>query len=134
MSTRLGQWSRRVTFPEGARANLGFGVEYWKVDPDLYEGFEQLETRLKSLGRKTKKSDVAYQLASHLLQDLLVAAGGVEQSILRLSAAVSELESYVSTQKLQASNGIPLGLGHPAAVTAWYAFSDLLTWSRTVIE
>jgi hypothetical protein len=110
MSPLLDQWSRRVTFPEGARAHLGFGVEYWKADPGLYEGFEQLEDRLKSLGRKTKKSDVAYQLTSHLLQDVLVAAGGVEQSILRLRAAVSELEAYVSTQKLQASHGIQLGM------------------------
>lgn len=134
MPTKFDEWSKRVSFPESALAPLGFGSEQWNSAPRLYEGFEQLQARLRALGRKTRKSDVAYQLTSHLLTDVLVAAGGVEQSILRLDAAVAELEAYVAANHLQATSNIPLGLGHPAAVTAWYAFSDLLSWSRTVIE
>ena len=134
MQSKLNQWSKRVTFPAAALAPLGFGAEYWKADPSLYEGFEQLEARLLSLGRKTRKADVAYRLTSHLLTDVLVAAGGVENSVLRLHAAVEDLKAYVSKHQLTATHGIPLGLGHPAAVTAWFAFSDVLSWSRTVIE
>ncbi len=134
MQSNLDQWSKRVTFPGAALARLGFGAEYWKGDPGLYEGFEQLEVRLRALGRKTRKADVAYHLTSHLLTDVLVAAGGVENSSLRLRTAVDDLKAYVSKHQLSASHGIPLGLGHPAAVTAWYAFSDVLTWSRTVVE
>jgi len=134
MLSKLNQWSKRVAFPEIACAPLGFGVEYWKADPGLYEGFEQLEVRSRSLDRKTKKADVAYQLTSHLLTDVLVAAGGVENSMLRLHAATADLKAYVSKHQLAATHVFPLGLSHPAAVTAWYAFSDVLTWSRTVIE
>ena len=134
MQTKLDQWSKQVAFPAAATAQLGFGAEYWRADPSLYEGFEQLGARLQSLGRKTKRVDVVYQLTSHLLTDVLVAAGGVENSILRLHAAVEDLKAYVSKHKLTAVHGIPLGLAHPAAVTAWYAFSDVLSWSRTVVE
>lgn len=134
MLVNFDQWSRRVNFPKGAAAPLGFGGEYWKTDPRLYEGFEQLNARLRGLGRKARKTDVAYQLTSNLLGDMLVAAGGVENSVVRLRAAIGELKAYVLAHELKAANGIQYGLSHPAAITSWYAFSDLLTWSRTVVE
>lgn len=134
VTSEFDQWSRRVNFPKTALAPLGFAGEYWKSERCLYEGFDQLDARLRALGRKTRKSDVAYQLTSHLLSDVLVAAGGVENSLIRLRAAVTELEAYASANQIRATQGVPHGLGHPAAVSAWYAFSDLLTWSRTVVE
>lgn len=66
------QWSKRVNFPKTALAPLGFAGEYWKSGRRLYEGFDQLDARLRALGRKTRKSDVAFQLSSHLLSDVLV--------------------------------------------------------------
>jgi len=134
MPLRLDHWSKRVTFPERAIAPLGFGAEYWKSDRHLYEGFDHLDARLRALGRKTRKPDVAYRLTCQLLSEVLVAAGGVENSMIRLRAAVAELEAYVSANQLRAMDGVPHSLGHPAATTAWYAFFDLLTWSRTVVE
>lgn len=134
MPLKLDDWSKRVSFPDHALAELGFGAEYWKTDPSLYEGFEPLDSRLRALGRKTRKAYVVYHLTSSLLSDVLVAAGGVENSILRLRVAVAELEAYASTHGLRATNGPRHHLGHPAATTAWYAFVDLLTWSRTVTE
>lgn len=128
------KWSRRVNFPKTSLAALGFAGEYWKTDCRLYEGFDQLDIRLRALGRKIRKSDVAYQLTSHLLSDVLVAAGGVENSLIRLRTAVTELEMYASANEIRATHGATHGLGHPAAISAWYAFSDLLTWSRTVVE
>jgi hypothetical protein len=29
---------------------------------------------------------------------------------------------------------IPVGLSHEASAEAWYAFSDVLSWSRTAVE
>ncbi|HEX5646455.1 MAG TPA: hypothetical protein VFX56_05750 [Nitrospira sp.] len=134
MLPRFNQWSQRVTFPSCARAHLGFGSEYWKSDSRLYEGFKPLATHLHALGRKTTKSDLVYQLISQLLTDVLVAAGGVETSIIRLRAAVADLAIVVQKHQIRATNGIPHSIGAPAAITAWYAFSDVLTWSRTVVE
>lgn len=134
MATKLNQWTRRVTFPDVAAAKLGFGVEYWNMDPAQYEGSEQLATRLKSLGRNPKKRDLAYDLCSHLLDDVVVAAGGVENSIQRLRSAIKDLQAITSRLELRAQGGIPHGLSDPAAVVAWYAFADLLAWSRTLVE
>jgi hypothetical protein len=67
MFERLTGWSRRVILPQTASARLGFGGEYWDLDPTHYEGWEQLRDRLTALGRTPTKRGLAYQLASHLL-------------------------------------------------------------------
>ena len=131
---KLNEWTRRVNFSERAHSKLGFGIEYWKTDLRLYEASEALKTRLKSLGRKPRKTDLAYDLCSHLLDDVLVAAGGVENSIVRLREAVANLSAYALEHELRARNGVPQGLSHPTAAVVWYAFSDVLTWSRTLVE
>jgi hypothetical protein len=51
MFERLTGWSRRVILPQTASARLGFGGEYWDLDPTHYEGWEQLRDRLTALGR-----------------------------------------------------------------------------------
>jgi hypothetical protein len=128
------RWSKRARFPDHANAALGFGVEYWCSDPRHYEGWEQLRDRLKSLGRSASKNDLAYELASHLLDDVIMAAGGIENSFLRLQSHVATLQAYATEHKLEAKSGMPYGLSHEAATSAWYAFSDMLTWSRTLTE
>lgn len=94
MSKRLTEWHNRVAFPKVAKAKLGFGSEYFDPDPSHYEGCEQLRARYAALGRTLQDSELAYDLAGHLLDDVLVAAGGVEAAIERMSAAVAELEAY----------------------------------------
>lgn len=130
----MSEWSRRVRNPAASLAPLGFPAEYWNSDPKQYEGYDQLDSRLRALGRRPRRSDLAYQLTNHLLDDVLVAAGGVEDSIMRLRVAIAELHSWIEENDLKADVGIPHGLSHATAVTAWYAFSSLLTWGRTVIE
>lgn len=125
---------RRITFPECANAPLGFGSEIWKSDYRIYEGFDQLKARQHALGRKTKKLDVIYNLTGQLLSDVIIAAGGVEDSVLRLRAAVADLQGVASRHQLRATDGVPHGLSDPAAIAAWYALADLFTWSRTVVE
>jgi hypothetical protein len=134
MLVRLNEWSKRVAFPSVASAPLGFGTEYWDPDPMHYEGWEQLRDRLMALGRTSTKRELAYDLASHLLDDVIVAAGGVERAITKLREAVAELRGYASDHGIKAKDGIPHGLGHKAAAEAVYAFSDVLSWSRTVVE
>ncbi len=134
MLDSLSRWFGHIHFPRGVKAFLGFGYEYWNLDPQLYEGWEQLRDRLKALGRKRTKRELAYDLASHLLEDVVVAAGGVENSIYALRAAVVELTEYARANNLRAAAGVPHSLGHAAATTAWYAFADVLTWARCVVE
>src|SRR5439155_25050326 len=124
----------RVASPAHVKAPLGFGSEYWNSDPRHYEGWEQIRDRLKGLGRKPTRRGIAYELASHLLDDVIVASGGIEDSIMRLRAHVGELEHYAKGQELKAKDGVPFGLAHESATSAWYAFTDLLTWCRTLAE
>jgi len=134
MLESMTQWSRRVCFPAQAKAALGFGTEYWLSDPEHYEGWEQLRDRLKSLARRPTRRDLACELASHLLDDVIVSAGGIENSISRLRAHVVVLQAYAMDHKLHARDDVPHGLAHEASTSAWYAFSDMLTWSRTLVE
>jgi len=134
MLQRLVEWSNRIQFSDAAHAPLGFGFEYWDLDPTHYEGWQQLEARLAELGRRSTRRGLAYDLASHLLDDVVAAAGGVESAIGRLRAAVAELTNYADEHGIRAKNDIPMGLGHPASTDAWYAFADLLAWSRAVVE
>ena len=87
---QLARWHRRISIPDSAKAKLGFGYEYWNLDPAQYEGWEQLRERLNSHDRSAAKRAVAYELASHLLEDVVVAAGGVETSIATLRRAIRQ--------------------------------------------
>lgn len=134
MLKRLDEWCRRVAVPKVAKVSLGFGSEYWDPDPRHYEGCEQLRARYAALGQTRSDSELACDLASHLLSDVLVAAGGVESAMGRMDAAVAELEAYAKKYGLQAAQSLPCGLSHPAAVQLWYAFTDVVSWSRTLVE
>jgi hypothetical protein len=134
MSDRLGEWHKRIHFPRTAKAHLGFGAEHWDLDPKHYEGWEELRDRLVGLGRKPTKRRLACDLASHLLDDVIVAAGGLERAIIKLREALATLHAYVRDQNITVGEGIPMDLAHDGSVEAWYAFSDVLSWSRTVVE
>jgi len=134
MLKRLNEWHNRVHFPRVAKAPLGFGSEYWDIEPKHYEGWEELRDRMETLGRTFTERDLAYYLAGHLLDDVIIAAGGVERAITKLREAHSVLKGYVQDQNIIVKDGIPLGLAHEGTVEAWYAFSDVLSWSRTVVE
>jgi hypothetical protein len=134
VATKFDEWWRRASFPAKANAALGFGYEYWDLNLARYEGWKQLQERYQTLGRKTTKRGLAYELASHLLGDVLVAAGGVEVAVSRMRTAAAELQVYADRHNMKAAPGVPHGLGHPAATELWYAFADLASWTRTVVE
>src|SRR5206468_3065836 len=95
MPSRLKEWHTRVHFPRVAKAGLGFGTEYWDLDPKHYEGWEELRDRMAALGRSSTRRGLACDLASHLLDDVIVAAGGVERAITTLREALAVLKGYV---------------------------------------
>jgi hypothetical protein len=99
MLERLTEWHNRVHFPRVAKAPLGFGFEYWDLNPTHYEGWEELRDRTAALGRQSTKRTLAYDLASHLLDDVIVAAGGVERAVTKLREAHSVLNIYVREQR-----------------------------------
>jgi len=134
MRPRFSDWFQRVNFPSTSKVGLGFAGEYWNARPELYEGWKQLRERLAALGRKKTKRELAYDLAHHLLEDVIVAAGGAERAITRLRASHTELLRVVAEHGNQAEQGIPFGISDTASIDAWYAFADLLSWSRIVIE
>lgn len=134
MLPRLNDWVKRIHFPPTSRARLGFAGEYWNSKPEQYEGWQQLRHRLITLGRKPSRHHLAYELAGHLLDDVIVAAGGAECALAKLRTSLEDLDSYVTSQGIRAEPGLPSGLSHDAAIEAWYAFADLLSWTRTVVE
>jgi hypothetical protein len=134
MSQRLSEWFRRSSFPSASKVRLGAGAELWDSDPTHYEGWSNLRDRLIALGRKPSKRLLAYYMSDHLLDDVLAAAGGVEDAIGQLRSAVSELERWVSEQGFRATPEVPHGLGHDASTAAWYALANVISWARALEE
>jgi hypothetical protein len=126
-------WNNAVNAPKYSSVPLGRVMEYWDSDPAGYEGWEQLRDRRKALGRTATKSDIALSLSFFLLSDVIVAAGGLEQAIGRLRDSKMRAEAFVKRHNVSAQD-IPMGIGDFSTIEAWYAFSEVLTWTRTVVE
>ena len=131
---RTHKWMDRAHFSAVSQVPLGTPGELWDSNPNHYEGRAQLEARLHVLGRKWTRRGMAYQLASSLLDDLLVAAGGVEGAILRFRAACEETRTWIAQNGLQPTPSVPTGVVDLSTAAAWYTFAELLIWLRTVEE
>ena len=134
MQTRFARWWHRAYFPSSSTTRLGFGAESWYSDPTHYEGWEQLRDRYEALGQRYTKSQLAYQLSSNLLDDVIVAAGGVERSISNFRSAVIAAQESASSAGLKAEDSGTFGFSDVTTAEAWFAFADVLFWSRTVVE
>lgn len=121
-------WYTRVYFPSGANAPLGFGYEYWVLEPTAYEGYEELKARAALLRLGWTKRRLAYELAESLLEDVLGAAAGAEHAILALREAVERAQRW-SDQNLTTTGPRPAhqSIGHPSVVDAWYELANLLS-------
>src|SRR6266498_4300653 len=132
---RVDDWYRRVHFPSGATAELGFGYEYWILDPTIYEGHAELKARAADLGYRWTKRELAYELVENLLTEVIAAAGGVEHSLAALRDAVARAQAWSDQGATRATpESVPHGIAHPSVTDAWYEFANLLTWARTVEE
>jgi hypothetical protein len=129
---RTDEWYRRVYFPSGASASLGFGYEYWVLDPTRYEGHNELKAKAAALGRRWTKRQLAYELAENLLTDVVAAAGGVEHSITALRDAVARAQEWINQSAIATTP--PHLISDPSVIDAWYEFANLLSWARAVEE
>jgi hypothetical protein len=135
MVEKMAEWSHRVHFSSERRTvGLAWGSEYWDLKAEHYRGWESLRDRLKALGGRPSKREIALDLSTNLLNDVVVAAGGVEYAVLRLRVLKRQIEREVRRHKIVPTPGIPHGYASGSTIEAAYAFADLLTWMRAVVE
>jgi hypothetical protein len=91
---RTNAWYQRVHFPECSAAALGWGYEYWILEPNRYEGHAELKAISAGLGRRWTKRRLAAELTENLLTDVIAAAGGVEHSLDALRVAVAAAQHW----------------------------------------
>src|SRR4051812_45450100 len=114
MLVRFNGWFHRAHHPSGSLAPLAFPGELWVSDPDQYQASVDLRARNLSRGRKQTRRSLAFELARFLLDDVLTAAGGVENSIARLREAVQRTGGWVAEHDVRAVDGVPTGVSHGA--------------------
>jgi hypothetical protein len=131
---RSNEWWRRQAFSRYG-VPLGWGAEYWDLKAENYEGASAMGNRLRALGRRPTKRDVALRLANFLLSDVLVAAGGVEGAVGRLRQTATELRRVADRWGVRGTVDLPHhGLSDFASIDAAYSFADFLSWVRALDE
>jgi len=113
---------------------LGWGAEYWLLDSTEYEGSAELGLRYAALGRRVSKRELALRLSGNLLDDVLVAAGGVEHAIEVLRRAVEGIGLWIEEQEVKADHLPWVGISTEATKEAWYALADVVSWARIFEE
>jgi hypothetical protein len=138
--SRTNDWNLRVHFPGTAKAPLGWGYEYWILDPAIYEGHLELKARAAEVHHRQKrntwtKRELASELSDHLLDDVLAAAGGVEHSILALRDALERAQAWTDQLDPKPTpESVPTNIGDISVIDAWYEFANLLSWARVLEE
>lgn len=138
--SRTNEWNRRVHFPATSKAPLGWGYEYWILDPTIYEGHVELKARAAEVYRRQKrrtwrKRQLAAELSDHLLEDVLAAAGGIEHSILALRDAIERAQAWTDQiEPKPTPESVPTGINDVSVIDAWYEFANLLSWTRALEE
>jgi hypothetical protein len=131
---RVSDWYRQVYFPAPSVVRLGAGYETWILDPERYEGSDALRATFQALNRRFTKRSLAYELVENLLDDVLAAAGGVEQSIVALRGAAADAQTWADENVTMSAQGAPHSIGHLSIIEAWYHFANLLSWARVLEE
>jgi hypothetical protein len=108
--------------------------EYWDGVVEHYEGFQVLQAKLVSLGLDDSNKAVARHLSMSLLDDVLVAAGGVENAVERLRDVKSRIVTWVEENNVEPDSDRDLGIAFDGTVDAWYSLVDALVWGRTFYE
>jgi hypothetical protein len=131
---RTQAWWQRINFPIVATAALGFGSEYWDLHATNYESYAALKARLIALNRRPTDRYIATELSQFLLDDALVAAGGVERAYDTFTASVAQINAYIAQNGITYSPNHRTNVAAPATQDAWYGFADLISWSRAFEE
>ena len=138
--SRTNEWNQRVHFPTAAKAPLGWGYEYWILDPKIYQGHVEVKARAAEVRRRQKrhswtKRQLAAELSDHLLDEVLTAAGGVEHSILALRDALNRAQAWADQIEPKLTpESVPTSIADFSVVDAWYEFANLLSWARALEE
>lgn len=130
--TKSDEWFRRATFPDTAKAALGWGVEYWISDPSVYEGHAELTQRGIELQRSWSVSDVTMELVDNLLSNVLIAAGGVEHAMIAFRACCEAAQLWGDQYRTEPRSDVPLGVANENTIAAWYEFTNVLSWARSL--
>jgi hypothetical protein len=130
-------WWDRVHFPSAdiSNAPLYFASEYWDLNPSKYEGHAGVSARYLQHGRKRTGRDLAMELSQFLLDDVLIAAGGVERAYVVFRTSVDSINDSIAQNGLVYDPNIRhQGVGSEETVSAWYGLTDLIAWCRTFVE
>ena len=131
---RIGKWTRRAVFGEGAPDSRGFYREHWRpVQEDA--AYAELTARY---GEDRAATEVAI-LRSHLLREVVYAACGFVYTLDKLEHLVGEVQEWVEEHVARPGADDPepefgRGVGHPNLVYASFEFMNLLGWLRTIDE
>ncbi len=129
-----------MNFPPGQRARLGSAAELWDPVPGNYEGHDEVRVVMNTMVRQLSggpdrmatDGEVAGELYAALLEDLVVAAGGVEHAVERFLGEVRRLQEYATGHGFRSTTETVQGIG--SAEGAWYALADVMSWARIVDE
>ena len=130
MPERAWAWSKRIHFGENRLVSLDWGTELWKWDVTLYESADGIRAALTRTGRPFDDDSILFDATSSLVDDVVDAAGGVEQAHQRLHLAVDAVHVSVAQWSIATPEGI--GLSDPTIEAAWYTLEELLVWARTL--
>lgn len=124
-------------FPRGRPASAaGVGAELWKSDVSFYESADTIAAALARAGKPADDDSVLYRATSSLLRDVIDAAGGVEQSHVRLRGAIACAQDKYDrwSEDFNVPPDSTVGLNDDATEDAWYALEELMIWGRTLDE
>lgn len=112
---------------------LGFYAEHWRSpedDPDY-------PVLVEKYG-ESAWSEVAW-LRTHLVQEVVTAAGGLLYTVSKIEGILAELQAYVEKEVPRWAPDEPwpefgYGISHPLVVEASFEFMSLMSWLRGVDE
>jgi hypothetical protein len=135
MPERAWEWARRIHFGAGRTVSLGFGAELWKWDASLYESADGIVAALSRTEGPLDDGLILSHATGSLLDDVVDAAGGVENAHTRLHHAMGLVqETVMRWSSTLGEMSDDAGLSDPSIDDAWYTIEELLVWARTLDE
>jgi len=129
LPSRYMKWLKREALGE-----LAFWGELSRPPEDLPD-YADWVPLLEDPGRRhADERSVAFEMTRGLLREVVYAAGGVGAEFQRLDSALVKAQEEAHESVGDPGEGSSMCFGPPAVEEAFYAFTNLLTWTRTVAE
>jgi len=125
---------KTVTWGEGRTAPLDWGTELWKRDVSRYESANGIRAALAGAGLEAPDDNqILYEATRSLINDVIDAAGGVEQAHARFHQALERADQTLSRWADQLGDlREGAGMTDPSVEAAWYALEEMLIWARVM--